>query len=479
MDSKDQHSETGPENGQSDQEYIAFIDSDTDPDSDLEIDLSPKPKSTASEKPFAKVPKHFRKNNAQVYDNISVYAPPDSNLIFRCSQKRANWYLSRNLARSLSPTSIHLNFAPAGQGHANDSYYLEERENKCVVCGQATAEAGATMLHVVPEQYRKWFPIRLKSHSSHDVVVACPECNAQWDREAAVVRKTIVGLYKIPLEGVGWIKDHEAGLAKRSAGAVIADWNRQWQEHHAKHQQEQTRDTESSLTSVGVMAGNMSMETAATKEQGSKNKKKITSKKQNIIPPARVQELERNVFSWWNKVHKKPEEGSSQDTSSLQKRDLASDDDRECRKRLKTADAAVSVPQPVAERRFTEDEASSRRHKEEDRIEVPSPPPGHDTVLNRSMLEAALAAQAMYKGPNYKEHGQLVITQVMASSPEYHQDEHETLETIRSWKEAQPLSPAPIGWQDVSSFIRSWRQAFLERIKPRHLSTEWRVENPV
>ncbi|KAK3833426.1 MAG: hypothetical protein JOS17DRAFT_716205 [Linnemannia elongata] len=305
-------------------DYIAFEDSE----SDVEIDLSTAP----PKKPVPKVPKHFRKSNAKVYDNISVYAPPDSNLIFRCSQKRANWYLSRDLARSLSPTSIHLNFAPAGQGHVNDPYYLEERENKCVICGQETAEVGATMLHVVPEQYRKWFPIKLKSHSSHDIVVACPECNAQWDREAAVVRKTIVGLYQIPLEGIGWIKDHEAGLAKSAAGA------------------------------------------------------KAKVKKVNVIPRERMKVLETSVVDWWNNYF-----NARKDVTS-------------------------------------------------------------------KMLKEALDAQATYKAPDYKEHGQLVMAQ--------------------SWREAKPLKDAPEGWRDVHQFIRSWRSEFLKRAKPKHLSPEWRIENP-
>ncbi|KAI8363077.1 hypothetical protein B0O80DRAFT_379285 [Mortierella sp. GBAus27b] len=281
-----------------------------------------------------KVPRHVCKNNSKVYDNISVYAPPDSNLIFRCSQKRANWYLSRNLARTLSPTSIHLNFAPAGQGHVNDPYYLEERENKCVVCGQATEEAGATMLHVIPEQYRKWFPIRLKSHSSHDVLVACPECNATWDREAAIVRKEIVKLYKIPLEGIGWIKDHGAGVAKRSAGAV--------------------------------------------------------AKKQNVIPVERLQVLEKSVYDWWVKTHN--DDTISADASSRLKRALPEDDPE-------------SLPS-------NNNDNDSRK----------KPKPESNT---------------------------------------------------------KPLTPARDGWRDVAEFIRTWRKAFLDRIQPEHLSSEWKVENPV
>lgn len=45
------------------------------------------------------------------------------------------WYLDRQLATTLSSTSIKLTFETKGKGHQDDPYYLEDRENRCVVCG--------------------------------------------------------------------------------------------------------------------------------------------------------------------------------------------------------------------------------------------------------------------------------------------------------------------------------------------------------
>ncbi|KAF9904488.1 hypothetical protein EC991_002648 [Linnemannia zychae] len=468
-------------------DYIAFEDSE----SDIEIDLSTAP----PKKPIPKVPKHFRKSNAKVYDNISVYAPPDSNLIFRCSQKRANWYLSRNLARSLSETSIHLNFAPAGQGHVNDPYYLEERENKCVICGQETAEAGATMLHVVPEQYRKWFPMKLKSHSSHDILVACPECNAQWDREAAMVRKTIVGLYKIPLEGVGWIKDHEAGLAKSAAGAVVADWIRLWREHRERHSAS-VPGGESEDTKL-AKPEEESLTKDASAERDSKKVKKSKVKKVNVIPRERMKVLETNVLDWWNSYYKARKDTPVKE-SVYQKRELdkeytlvSSEKEDEPRKKLKPEDTGASTmdtiligaigPNPeLSETDGNKQQlgvTTPRSRLPSDEIEIPLPPPGYTTEVTREMIKAALDAQATYKAPDYREHGQLVIAQVMASSSEFHEDTDESEETLKMWREATPLKNAPEGWRDVHQFIRTWRGEFLKRTKPKHLSSEWRIEN--
>ncbi|KAF9964053.1 hypothetical protein BGZ70_006996 [Mortierella alpina] len=448
--------------------YIPLEHSESD--SDVEIDLHTQP----PKKTYPKVPKHFRKSNAQVYDNISVYAPPDSNLIFRCSRKRANWYLSRSLARSLSPNSIHLTFAPAGQGHVNDPYFLEERENKCVVCAKETAEAGATMLHVVPEQYRKWFPLRLKSHSSHDIVVACPECNAQWDREAAIVRKEIVRLYGIPLEGVGWIKDYEAGAAKRAAGAVVTEWKRRWQEQ---------RDQDASAKAATTPAKTVETGAAAV-EGGFSVKKSKKNKAANKIPEERMQILEQTVLDWWTKTQ------TSSEKPSHRKRELQSEEPKKKRKLESKEDGPKacenSLSMPLRDMASVPEDTESTVKKyelkaknEASEIEVPNPPPSHTTLLDQTMLRSALNAQASYRGPDYKEHGQLVVARIMASSASFHDDPAEAAETKKVWQEAEPLQDAPQGWRDVGEFIRTWRGEFLRRTQPGHLSDEWRVDNPV
>ncbi|KAG0341355.1 hypothetical protein BG000_009399 [Podila horticola] len=464
--------------------------SDLDSESDVDINMET---IITKKKDHPKVPKHYRKSNPTIYDNISVYAPPDSNLIFRCSRKKADWYLTRNLARSISPTSIHLTFSPAGQGRAGDSYFLEARENKCVACGKETAEAGATMLHVVPEQYRKWFPLKLKSHSSHDILVACPECNAQWDREAAAVRKMIVALYKVPLEGVGWVRDHEAGCAKRAAGAIIADWTSRWDEHKRQQLQNPEQDSSSMSKTEEKPDDN-------NKGKGSKAKK---VKKQGVIPLERLKVLEQSILAWWEQL---PTE-ERKDPSALKRCTIRDDihhsehpnDEAGSRKKIKVEQPGGYGQADQGQRQHDKDGVplfllssspsspflSEAPHKEssESRAEaagiVPPPPPGYSTILSQTMLERAMDAQALYKAADYKEHGQIVVGRVMASSPQFHNDANESLETLQGWRGSAPLADAPPGWTDVAAFVRTWRQAFLDKIKPRHLSAEWRPENPV
>jgi hypothetical protein len=55
-------------------------------------------------------------------------------------RKKLNWYLDRNLAEKLDDCSIRLIFQPNGVGHVNpdEEYYLEDRDNICVVCGTSS-----------------------------------------------------------------------------------------------------------------------------------------------------------------------------------------------------------------------------------------------------------------------------------------------------------------------------------------------------
>ncbi|KAG0315001.1 hypothetical protein BGZ99_007741 [Dissophora globulifera] len=427
-------------------EHIS-LDSDTEDETEINLDSKP----TSPHQNRKKIPKQFRKSNSQVYDNISVYAPPHSALIFRCSQKRARWYLSRGLARSESPTSIHLNFTPGGQGHVDDPYHLEERKNNCVVCGESTEDVGATMLHVVPEQYRKWLPMKLKSHASYDVLVACPECNANWDREAGVVRKRIADIFSVPLEGVGWIKDYEAGVAKRAAGAIIAEWNRRWLEHSFANKGASTGEHRTTVQEVNSIQTMHSKPLNLSHASGGN----VKAKKHHVIPAERLQVLEQSILRWWE-IFRSEQSEQTAECSLPPKRKLPEetspkleDVDDERRKRVKSITGNA--------------EAANLQSASPEGLSTP--------------LAAALDAQPIYKSPSYREHGQLVMARVMASSPEFHNDSEETSETIQRWKEAQRLNNAPEGWKNVGEFIRTWRKEFLRRIQPKSLSSEWRVES--
>ena len=50
---------------------------------------------------------------------------------------------------------------------------MGKRENKC--CGCSSAE-NLRRFHVVPSEYKKLFPLNVKSHNSSDVILLCVDC---------------------------------------------------------------------------------------------------------------------------------------------------------------------------------------------------------------------------------------------------------------------------------------------------------------
>jgi hypothetical protein len=130
------------------------------------------PASSAAAVPQAKLAKQSRKS--PLYHNGTILSPEGVPLC-RCNDKKIQWYLSRGLADLVTdhPPVIRLRFAPAGEGHGGDDYFLAEKVNACVVCGSGEH---LVRFHVVPLKYRRHLPLAVKSRASRDVVQLCFPC---------------------------------------------------------------------------------------------------------------------------------------------------------------------------------------------------------------------------------------------------------------------------------------------------------------
>jgi hypothetical protein len=154
-----------------------------------------------------------RKN--QIYGNWVVYSHKGEKA-FLCLEERAQWYLSRNLAIKISdnPPSIQMLFEMKGEGHKDDNYYLSSKQNKCVKCGTEDLEV-LTKHHVVPQMYRKFMPLDIKSRSSFDVLPMCFDCHDDYERFADILKLELAEKYNAPMNG------------------IIVEENTETQQHHA------------------------------------------------------------------------------------------------------------------------------------------------------------------------------------------------------------------------------------------------------
>lgn len=136
-----------------------------------------------------------------IYGNCQVFSP-EGELMFRCLEKRANWYLSRNLATIISndPLCIKLTFTPKGKGEKADVLKME-RKNKCVVCGTENLDV-LTKHHLVPFVYRQHFSLERKNHSSLFVVPICRDCHFKYENNHATQLKNVLAeAYSSPING--------------------------------------------------------------------------------------------------------------------------------------------------------------------------------------------------------------------------------------------------------------------------------------
>lgn len=154
-----------------------------------------------------------------IYGNYKVHAPTGE-LMFRCGEDKANWYLSRNLATisPADPKSITLTFEPKGKGFVGQTFFLQERDNRCVVCG---VREDLSRHHVVPYCYRVNFPHHIREHNYHDILPVCVNCHSAYEEFFALtLRKELATKYDAPLHGLS--DSHLDSLEFRARKGAIA-----------------------------------------------------------------------------------------------------------------------------------------------------------------------------------------------------------------------------------------------------------------
>ncbi|XP_011498091.1 PREDICTED: exonuclease 3'-5' domain-containing protein 2 [Ceratosolen solmsi marchali] len=136
--------------------------------------------------------------NKPLYDNCYLQAP-DGEVLCTCDKKKAEWYISKQLGEVVhqNPFTVKLKFEPSGRALGDvGKYYTQVKINQCVVCG---ASDKFIKKNVVPREYRKYFPLVMKSHQSHDILLLCPTCHEVSNCHDLQLRKKLAILCDKPL----------------------------------------------------------------------------------------------------------------------------------------------------------------------------------------------------------------------------------------------------------------------------------------
>lgn len=164
----------------------------------------------------------YSARKAPLYDNCFLYAP-DGQPLCTCDRKKAQWYLDKGIGDLMSndPFIVKLRFEPSGRPESNVDYYLTVKENICVVCGKRESYIRK---NIVPHEYRRHFPIQMKDHNSHDVLLLCTSCHAVSNYHDASLKQRLAEEFSAPIgceEGVRMLEDPVRRQVRSAARALL------------------------------------------------------------------------------------------------------------------------------------------------------------------------------------------------------------------------------------------------------------------
>nr|XP_030711206.1 exonuclease 3'-5' domain-containing protein 2 isoform X2 [Globicephala melas] len=164
----------------------------------------------------------YSARKSPLYDNCFLHAP-DGQPLCTCDRRKAQWYLDKGIGELVSeePFVVKLQFEPAGRPESPGDYYLMVKENLCVVCGKKDSYIRK---NVIPHEYRKHFPIEMKDHNSHDVLLLCTSCHAISNYYDNHLKQQLAREFQAPTgseEGLRLLEDPERRQVRSGARALL------------------------------------------------------------------------------------------------------------------------------------------------------------------------------------------------------------------------------------------------------------------
>ena len=127
-------------------------------------------------------------------ENWKVYHPSGRHM-FTCGEKKAVWYLDRDLAEEIGKKMIQLTFIPKGNGFEdNEVFGRSMRVVRCVVTG---LKDNLQRHHIVPYCYRSYFPEEYKSKNHHDVVLMNYEIHSEYEQKANMYKDVVANMFDV------------------------------------------------------------------------------------------------------------------------------------------------------------------------------------------------------------------------------------------------------------------------------------------
>ncbi|XP_078089585.1 exonuclease 3'-5' domain-containing protein 2 isoform X2 [Mustelus asterias] len=164
----------------------------------------------------------YSARKSPLYDNCFLHAP-DGQPLCTCDRKKAQWYIDKGIGELISedPFAVKLKFEPSGRPDSQEDYYLTTKENLCVVCGKRESYIRK---NIVPHEYRRHFPLQMKDHNSHDVLLLCTACHATSNYYDNVLKQRLAKEFGAPIgceESIRLLEDPDRRQVRSGARALL------------------------------------------------------------------------------------------------------------------------------------------------------------------------------------------------------------------------------------------------------------------
>lgn len=353
---------------------------------------------------------HLQPRTTRIYANNSVYSPAGL-LMFRCSDKKLAWYVRRRLAEPIpSPSredgsidvsgqAVRLLFQPRGIGRnrPGDAWYLEHQVDRCVACGRTGLYQDSKLDVEREEEGMEECP---KEEAREASTSADMTCTVQFN--AASPRRLVTTQQSQSQAVQGQVDEDQLGV----------------------------EEDEGEEDRIGLTLHHV-----------------VPYQYRREMPESFKSHGSHDVLALCTVCHDRYEVAADIEKNILVQR---YDAPLSGRGWLKVPEHARVWNAAAALLRYKRDIPAQRIAQLEDIIMAFYGLQSKSDVTE-AVLTQCLELKAMDKGPDFQEHGALVISAMQREE----------------------------GEAGFARFVKFWRRHFLETMQPRYLSPHWSVDDPV
>lgn len=127
------------------------------------------------------------------FDYVILF--PSGEFFAKCTRRKFDRYITKNLCKKIDAKTIQLTFQPKIKDTSKFIYMHTEEIEKCVVCGE---KQQLVKKHIIPPEFVKWIPDGdTKKDSNANRIFLCKECDSRHTSNHYELRENVLKSFGI------------------------------------------------------------------------------------------------------------------------------------------------------------------------------------------------------------------------------------------------------------------------------------------